>query len=117
MSRRLAIRKRCLDCSSGSHAEVEKCGHTGCSLYPFRTGQGKQNAQARDRAIKNYCAWCAGSKAEVPMCPVTSCPLWCFRKFKVDHPARTPEFCNERPYRGQFTTSDSPTHTDIGGLS
>jgi len=107
MNRRTAIRKRCINCSAGSHTEVQVCGHPGCSLYPFRTGQGKQDARARDRAIKTYCRWCANSLGEVLHCPVTTCPLFPFRKFKVEHPVRTPIFCNDRPYRGHFQTSDT----------
>lgn len=33
-----AIRLKCLDCSGGSVAEVEKCPLKDCALYPFRFG-------------------------------------------------------------------------------
>ena len=106
MNRRTSIRKRCLDCSAGSYAEVDNCEHPGCSLYSFRSGYGNQDAKARDRAIKTYCRWCASSLGEVLHCPVKICPLYPFRKFKMDHPTRIPVICNERPYTRQFPTSD-----------
>jgi len=84
---------------------VQVCQHTGCTLHPFRSGQGKQNARNRDRAIKAYCRWCANSFGEVLHCPVTTCPLYPFRKFRVEHPARIPGFSHERPYTRQLETS------------
>lgn len=33
-----AIRAKCLDCSTGSRAEVEHCPLTECPLYPYRKG-------------------------------------------------------------------------------
>ena len=35
----LAIRAKCLDCSSGSDGEIRKCPVTNCALYPFRMGR------------------------------------------------------------------------------
>ena len=38
-----AIRKKCVDCSSGSYKEVKLCPLKDCSLYPYRFGNdGKQ---------------------------------------------------------------------------
>jgi hypothetical protein len=34
-----AIRKNCLDCSSGSVSEVNNCIVKDCPLYPFRLGK------------------------------------------------------------------------------
>ncbi|MBD5584130.1 MAG: hypothetical protein HDQ88_03540 [Clostridia bacterium] len=33
-----AIRRKCLDCSGGVKAEVEKCPACHCPLYPYRQG-------------------------------------------------------------------------------
>ncbi len=110
MNRRTAIRLRCLDCSAGSRAEVERCHYTDCPLHPFRMGTGKQNAKARHKAIKAYCLWCCcGQRTEVVLCPVKGCPLYPYRKSSVDHPTRTAMFCNKMPYRGSFKTSDDLT--------
>src|SRR5262245_40670350 len=34
-----AIRRKCLDCSGGSHAEVADCLVRQCALFPFRFGK------------------------------------------------------------------------------
>ena len=34
-----SIRLKCLDCSSWRGAEVEKCPHTACILWPLRFGK------------------------------------------------------------------------------
>jgi hypothetical protein len=34
-----AIKRRCLDCSGYSKAEVRNCHHVTCALYPFRQGR------------------------------------------------------------------------------
>jgi hypothetical protein len=39
-SRLKAIRRRCLDCSGYSQAEVSGCKFKACDLYPFRMGKG-----------------------------------------------------------------------------
>jgi hypothetical protein len=39
-----AIRRRCLDCSGNSPAEVKGCTHTGCDLWPFRLGHNPNRA-------------------------------------------------------------------------
>ena len=38
LSRKIAIKEKCLDCSGGIPAEVRRCPATGCPLWPFRTG-------------------------------------------------------------------------------
>ena len=85
LNRRRAIRERCLNCSAWSYVEVETCVHNDCSLYPFRSGKGKQNAKARSKAIRKYCSWCmAGYRPSD--CVVSHCPLFCYRKYITEQP-------------------------------
>lgn len=85
LNRRKAIRERCLICSAWSYKEVANCEFADCHLYPFRSGQGKQNAKARAKAIREYCLWCMdGQPGEVSKCPSTDCPLFSFRKIQTD---------------------------------
>ena len=85
INRRKAIRERCLNCSAWSYEEVRNCEFTDCSLYPFRSGKGRQNAKVRAKAIRQYCLWCAvGQRKEVTLCPCTDCPLFPYRQHKVD---------------------------------
>lgn len=84
LSRRRAIRKRCLDCSAGSRKDVATCTMKDCDLYPFRMGKSKQNPQQRSKAIRQYCKWCCGdSLKEVRLCPSTDCPLYPYRLGKT----------------------------------
>ena len=46
INRRKAIRERCLNGSAWVPKEVTNCEFTDCSLHPFRSGKGKQNAKA-----------------------------------------------------------------------
>jgi hypothetical protein len=88
LNRRKAIRERCLNCSAWFSGEVANCSFTECSLYPFRSGQGKQNAKDRLKAIREYCLWCcAGSRSEIAKCPSLDCSLFPYRKFSVDRSA------------------------------
>ena len=81
LNRRKAVRERCLNCAGWSQKEVTNCTFTDCPLYPFRSGQGKQNAKARSKAIKKYCLWCMiGQHGEVSQCPSTDCSLFPYRK-------------------------------------
>lgn len=34
-----AIREKCLECSCGNSAEVQRCTVESCALYPFRFGK------------------------------------------------------------------------------
>ena len=87
LNRRKSIRAKCLDCSGGSYSEVSNCDFTGCPLYPYRSGQGKQNARARSKAIRKYCLWCcAEQQGEMWDCPAIDCELWPYRKSKVERP-------------------------------
>ena len=81
LNRRRAIRERCLNCSGWTLKEVEFCSFSDtCSLWPYRMGRGKQNAKARNKAIKSYCLWCmAGNRAEIAKCVSPHCALFLFR--------------------------------------
>jgi len=95
LTRHQAIRLRCLDCSSYSKAEVRRCAHHDCQLYPHRMGVRPKTMQKQgllpegydvtkaliaSKAIRAYCLWCCcGQSNEVRLCPSTSCPLWPFR--------------------------------------
>jgi len=85
MNRRKAIRERCLICSGWVLKDVTECEYEDCSLYPFRSGKGKQHAKARAKAIRKYCLWCmVGSRYEVKKCVCPDCPLYPYRNSKVD---------------------------------
>jgi hypothetical protein len=85
LNRRKAIRERCLNCSGWILSEVRNCEFPECSLHPFRSGNGKQDAKARVKAIRAYCLWCClGNHTEVIRCEVKHCPLFAFRKAKID---------------------------------
>jgi len=85
LNRRRAIRERCLNCSAWHPIEVRDCEFIECSLFPFRSGQGKQNPKERSKAIRQYCMWCMnGQRSEVSKCPSTDCPLFPYRKVRID---------------------------------
>ena len=85
INRRRAIRERCLICSDWSPKEVTNCGFIDCPLYPFRTGQGKQDPAARAKAIRSYCMWCTCDQPkEIRLCPSIDCPLYEYRGSSVD---------------------------------
>jgi len=85
LNRRKAIRERCINCSGWSTPEVTNCTFTDCQLYPYRSGQGKQNAKARSIAIREYCLWCGADQPnEVRKCPAILCPLFAFRLSSTD---------------------------------
>ena len=104
LNRRKAIRERCLNCSAWFSREVANCSFTECTLFPFRSGQGKQNAKLRSKAIRNYCLWCmAGNKAEVSKCTSPDCSLFPYRKSTIDRSAEIksiPEKGHIRPVSG-----------------
>jgi hypothetical protein len=81
LNRRRAIRERCLNCSGWFFKEVTECGFSDCQLYPFRTGQGRQNPKARNKAIRQYCLWCMnGQRSGVANCQSFDCPLFPYRR-------------------------------------
>jgi len=80
LSRRKAIRARCIDCSGFIKSEVRNYNHADCVLHPFRAGRGKQNPIERDRAIRKYCLWCTcDQRKEILLWPSTDCPLYPYR--------------------------------------
>lgn len=80
LNRRKAIRERCLNCSGWSAKDVTECEFSECQLYPFRTGQGRQDPKERNKAIRQYCLWCmVGQRAEVAKCPSFDCSLFPYR--------------------------------------
>lgn len=84
LNRRKAIRLRCLDCGDTSK-DAMNCWDVDCPLYPFRTGRGRQNPQARSRAIRDHCLSCMGDQIrEVSKCPSLDCPLYSFRKPRIN---------------------------------
>jgi hypothetical protein len=89
INRRKAIRERCLNCSGWIATEVSNCGSVDCSLYPFRSGKGKQNPKSREKALRNYCRWCmCGQRSEVSKCVSTDCPLLSFRMNGIDRSSK-----------------------------
>jgi hypothetical protein len=82
LNRRIAIKERCLNCSAWVYKEVKVCKFTDCA--PFRTGNGKQIAKARDKSIRSYCLWCCnGQRKEVMLCTSPDCPLYPYRKSRI----------------------------------
>ncbi len=89
LNRRKAIRERCLMCSAWNATEVRKCELTGCALYPFRIGTGRQDPKTRDKAIRDYCLWCCcDQKNEVARCHLTDCSLFYFRNTVASRQAK-----------------------------
>jgi len=85
LSRRKAIREKCLNCSNWNTAEVERCTVSRCTLYAYRMGHAKQDAAARSKAIRQYCLQCMnGKRQEVVLCPAKSCPLRAYRLSTLD---------------------------------
>ncbi len=87
LNRRKSIRAKCLDCTGGSYKEVTDCEFDDCPLFPYRSGQGKQDAKARSKSIRKYCLWCAEQQGEIWDCPSIDCGLWPYRKSKVERPS------------------------------
>lgn len=80
LTRRRAIREKCMDCSAWRSTEVDRCSFRKCALFPYRTGKGKQDAKARNKAIRTHCTWCmAGDVHEVKRCTSPHCALFSFR--------------------------------------
>ncbi|GIU70440.1 MAG: hypothetical protein KatS3mg002_1676 [Candidatus Woesearchaeota archaeon] len=46
-----AIRKHCLECSSGIPSEVKNCIITDCPLYPFRLGKNPNRKSIGDKNV------------------------------------------------------------------
>lgn len=78
LNRRKAIHERCLNCVGWESHRVSNCEIDTCSLYPFRSGDGKQTPKARSQAIKEYCRECTDGK--IRDCASEDCPLYLFRR-------------------------------------
>lgn len=48
MSRKKAIRAKCLDCCCGNAAEVRRCPAVNCPLHDFRMGTLKKGTSAEE---------------------------------------------------------------------
>lgn len=111
LSRRKAIRERCLNCTCWSTLAVKTCDPRlyaePCSLHPFRTGTGKHNAKDRAKAIRDYCLWCVdGSAKGVAKCTSKECPLFPYRLSTVDRLVEMPSSKKKRHI-------EAPTETHI----
>jgi hypothetical protein len=82
LSRRAAIREKCIDCKGWERGEVKLCDfEEDCSLHPFRMGTGKQKPEERSKAIMYRCLWCmCGDRKEVTLCPSSQRALFPYRK-------------------------------------
>ena len=103
LNRRTAIRERCLKCSDWIPKEVTSCEFTDCPLYPFRTGQGKQDSKRRFKAIRQFCLWCTvGQRKEVTLCPSKDCPLYPYRKGGLDKSTKIDSTVKKHHIEGSF---------------
>ena len=85
LSRRKAIRRKCLDCTGWPPKEVRDCDSLECPLHPYRSGKGKQDPDLRNAAIRTMCGWCTDDQSdEIRNCPAKDCPLYAFRLGRID---------------------------------
>ena len=85
LSRRKAIREKCLNCTGWIPKDVRNCDDEECPLHPYRSGKGKQDPDLRNAAIRSMCARCTVDQPEeVQHCPSKDCPLYAFRLGKID---------------------------------
>lgn len=86
LNRRKAIIEKCLNCSGFEKKSRTTCVFTNCDLYMYRTGKGKQNAKARNKAVRSFCrSTCMdGTSHMVQLCTSKDCPLYAFRMTKTD---------------------------------
>jgi hypothetical protein len=85
LSRRKAIREKCLNCTGWIPKEVRNCDSADCPLHPYRSGKGKQDPDLRQDAIRTMCGWCTDDQPdEIRNCPAKDCPLYTFRLGRVD---------------------------------
>lgn len=110
LNRRRAIRKKCLICVGFSSFAVKTCAFKGkCALFAFRHGTGKQDAKAREQAIRDFCADCMGGLGRhgVKSCVVSDCPLYPYRFFGLDRSVELPREFKIGPYRGELPTQNA----------
>lgn len=83
MSRRTAIKKRCLDCVGFSYKDRENCDMIECPLWPYRLGEcEKGKSIERNLAIKQFCSSCCyDTRQEVINCPCETCSLYPYKAF------------------------------------
>jgi len=118
LNRRKAIKEKCLDCSGWSYTEVKNCSFIECPLYPFRTGQGKQDAKDRSRAIREYCLWCMNAQNyEVTKCPSIDCSLYPYRKTKVDKSTEIKSLPKKKRIRTIFQDKTENEYKTMVGAS
>lgn len=89
MSRKLAIKARCLDCCGFSYKDRENCTEVDCPLHPYRLGKCEKGESAkRTLSIKQFCTdCCLGDRQETINCGSENCPLheYCaFTTQKID---------------------------------
>lgn len=84
-----AIRKKCLDCCSGSFKEVSLCPSEDCQLYQLRFGKRVAGINPT-RAMRYKCYDCIGGDAAVGAgrsfiraCGVSQCSLYKYRLGKM----------------------------------
>lgn len=51
LSRKKAIREKCIDCCGGQTKEVRLCTCTTCPLYPFRMGKAEKEEENDEEGI------------------------------------------------------------------
>ncbi|MBC8177214.1 MAG: hypothetical protein ISR61_03510 [Desulfobacteraceae bacterium] len=107
LNRRKAIRERCLNCLNWSPKAVAQCFANKCQLYPYRSGQGKQDAAARAKAIRGYCLdfCCVGQPYEVQKCVSRYCPLFAYRHYKTDRSVECTQDAEKGHIRGYEATA------------
>ena len=102
LNRRRAIRERCMNCLGWNHGRVRGCDFENCELYPYRSGQGKQDAKKRSMAIRRYCLWCCANQPnEVRHCSARDCPLFAYRQSATDKSVKV----GVRPKKGHIGAS------------
>lgn len=84
ITRKQAIKLRCLDCVGNSHEEVRDCKEKKCVLWRYRLGGPVENADSpmmfRAKAIRQDCMQCCGDSVnERALCPAEKCPTWPYR--------------------------------------
>ena len=85
LTRKKAIRHRCINCSGFFTPDVKNCTMTECHLYPYRMWGTVKHNISRAVSIRKYCLYCcAGQHPEVTKCPSHDCSLWPYRKFATD---------------------------------
>lgn len=125
LNRRSAIRQYCLECSEDAK-DVRHCPVLGCSLFPYRSGRGKQDPKERDTAIKLECMSCMNYQPkEITFCENASCPLWEFRGYirgynSLNYPRKVPTgslsgkgtVSGNTQTRGEDNLKPQSSHTD-----